>query len=610
MTVTDARDAPDAPATDRRSADAPTRPRPAFVRWRAAAGASVLVAVLLLGYAGFLATYFSPAILHPDANGYWAQGTRLVNTGRTWFKPASDAQYVGMHWLLTPDGKYVSRYPPGLPVLVGVVYKAFGWEASVLVNPALATLTLLGVYLILAHVASPGWGLAGAILVAVNTAFTTHALTSISHPAVAFCLVWGVYLLLRWSEGGGVWWAFAAGAVFGCIPTIRYPDAVVALGVVAFGLLCWRRHPQIWKHYLAAAGGAAVPILPLLLRNQLVFGAFWRTGYALTNEQTGFSWKWFAQHAVGYLRLLQAAGLGAMFGIGLLGLIWMCCTKRRRPLGFLLLGSAGPLIVLYMAYYWAVGIQGGIGGPGGFMGFPGGGPAGAMRFYVPVVPPFVIAGTWAMAEALKSASKLAKIAVPAGLIALQATMYGPAMLDDLAKAQAEKVPMAMATRALAGVAGPDDVIVANPALLQQLDFVDAWKLADPSLVNGWGIRVGGGSRDPNDPSPNQAEKSAAEFRLYKGSMMDKQRRYRADLRAWAGKGQVYFVGTEYDLQKLVPGVRGRELTEVKRVKTPAPAADKASERGRAWRQFMAGGPFGYGVEPGQDLVIARWEKKG
>ena len=597
MTVVDA---------DADQTTAPTRPRPPFVRWQGAAGGGAVIAVLLISYAAFLSVYFSPAIFHPDANGYWAQGSRIVDTGRSWFKPQSPAQYIGMHWLLTPDGKYVSRYPPGLPVVVGVVEKVFGWEASVLVNPVLAVLTLLGVYLVVSRLASPGWGVSAGILLVTNTAFTSHAVTSISHPAVAFCLVWGIYCLMRWSVGG-LWWAFAAGVAFGCIPSIRYADSIVAIGVAAYFLLSWGRHPSIWKHYLAAAGGAAVPIVPLLVRNQLVFGRFWRTGYALTNESTGFSWKWFTQHAVGYLQLLQDAGLGMVFALGLVGMIWMCFARPRRALGAMLLLSAGSLIVLYMAYYWAQGIAGGIGGPGNLMGLPGGGTAGAMRFYVPIVPLFTIAGVWALAEGMRSAPRAAKILVPSAIIGLQCAMYGPAMLAEMDRSHEEKVPLARAARALVKVAGSDDVVVANPAMLQDLDFVKDWKLADPSLVNGWGIQFGGGPGDPNAPAPQQMAKEQAEARRYKGSMVAKQRRFRDDLRAWAGKGSVYLIGTDEDINRLVPGIRRRDLTEVSRVATDAPRARK--DRADAWRQFFKNGPFGYAIEPGQDVVIARWDKE-
>ena len=111
---------------------------PARATWAPAAAA----VVVLLAYAVFLAIHFVPALSEPDDHGYFAQGSLLADTGRTWFKTESDAQYVGMHWLLTPDGKYVSRYPPGLAVAVALVDKVAGWKAAGAVNPVLG---LLGV---------------------------------------------------------------------------------------------------------------------------------------------------------------------------------------------------------------------------------------------------------------------------------------------------------------------------------------------------------------------------------------------------------------------------------------------------------------------------------
>lgn len=65
----------------------------------------VLLLALAL-HAMFLWQRFFPAIVIPDANGYWAQGSLLAQTGRTGFKPDSDSQYIGMQWLVTPDGVF------------------------------------------------------------------------------------------------------------------------------------------------------------------------------------------------------------------------------------------------------------------------------------------------------------------------------------------------------------------------------------------------------------------------------------------------------------------------------------------------------------------------
>src|SRR5262249_49226919 len=120
--------------------------------------------------------------------------------------------------------------------------------------------------------------------------------------------------------------------------------------------------------------GAAVPIVPLLIRNQLLLGRFWRTGYALTNEQTGFGWDYFRQHANQYLQSIQGNGVGLLFALGVVGMVYMTCTKTWRRVGVMLALLTVPMLLLYMAYYW--------GGMGGM----------SMRFLLPTFPLYVIAG--------------------------------------------------------------------------------------------------------------------------------------------------------------------------------------------------------------------------
>src|ERR1041385_4255777 len=101
--------------------------------------------------------------------------------------------------------------------------------------------------------------------------------------------------------------------------------------------------------------------------------------------------------------MMQGSGMGLLFGLGLIGMVWMIVTRTERRIGALLIGACVPFALVYMAYYWA-GMGGG--GPAGPGRGPGGGPGGgggaanlgAMRFLVPMVPLFVIAGTFAMAQ--------------------------------------------------------------------------------------------------------------------------------------------------------------------------------------------------------------------
>ena len=83
---------------------------------------------------------------------------------------------------------------------------------------------------------------------------------TIAHLPVACCLVWGAYLLVRWSTSGRLSTIFFAGLILGCIPTMRYADSVVAIGVIAFLVAHFNRFPRIYRHYLAVFTGAIIPV--------------------------------------------------------------------------------------------------------------------------------------------------------------------------------------------------------------------------------------------------------------------------------------------------------------------------------------------------------------
>jgi len=224
----------------------------------------VWLLALLVAYLGFCASRFAPAISCADSNGYWAQGTRLAHDGRTWFTPTSDIQYIGAHWLVTPEGRYYSRYPAGLPVTIAVVTKLCGYRASVLLNPLFAVLALLGTYCLARRLAGPRWGLLAPLLLALNPMFARHALQNDSHMAVVCLLAGGLALLVAWSETGSLWRLFLGAMLLGAIPTVRYPEALYALGIGTF--LIWRSLDQRrpWLHVLAGAAGALLPLIPLM----------------------------------------------------------------------------------------------------------------------------------------------------------------------------------------------------------------------------------------------------------------------------------------------------------------------------------------------------------
>ncbi|MBM4048781.1 MAG: glycosyltransferase family 39 protein, partial [Planctomycetes bacterium] len=499
-----------------------------------------------------------------------------------WFKPEADCQYIGIHWLVTPSDKHFSRYPPGLPVLVGLVYRTLGYKASVLVNPMLALLSLVGFYLLVRRVLTEGWALGGVAVLAMNPIFNQHALACDSHVAVTFCLIWGLYFLLRWSEHGRVGEVFVAGLFLGAIPTIRYPDGLFGLAIAVFLLWHGRSRPRIWRHYAAVVAGAVIPIVPLLVRNHLAFGAFWQTGYALTNEQTGFAWDYFRKHFVSYVRQIHGDGLGLLFALGVVGMTWMCGVRQWRRLGALLVLLALPTLLLYMAYYWA----------------PQAMANATMRFLLPTFPCYILAGMWALSEATGQAPGGVRFAVPLVVLVLQAIWGGPNSLAETARLHYQKLVLARVTDALERQSQHGDVVVSNPQVLQHLDFVRRWRLADFSLMRDPTMmtRFTGLDQDPDAPRPLQLEKQKRRVEKYGGkSAWDRERMLAKDIHEWAGGRKVYYVGLEKDIQQMWgPYFHPKALKIIARVPLPEPPPMPEPEgmMGAGMRLRSYGPPFG------------------
>ena len=550
--------------------------------------------IVLVGYVMFLGAHFVPAISEPDDNGYFAQGSLIAQTGSTWFRSPSDAQYIGMHWLVTPSEMYISRYPPGLPMLIAVVYAVAGWKASLLVNPALSVLALVGFFVLARRVVSSWWAWVGAIVLAATPMFVHHALSGDSHMGVACALAWGLYWLVRWHDEGKIHQVFLAGLALGCIPTVRYPDSIMAIGVGVYLLWHLRNFPRIWLHYVAAIGAAAIPILPLLIRNQILLGAFWRTGYSLTNEETGFSWAYFKEHAIDYIRTINGDGMGVLFGLGLMGIFFMIFKRSRRagqrPLGVMLICMTIAMLLLYMAYYWA----------------PQQNSAMTLRFLVPTYALYTLGAVWLLRECCGRFAVGTQVALGILLITVQMLWGSTETVTQARELQYQKQSLADVTAALEKYATPDDVVVGSGNVLAQLDFVREWKVADDSLVNGGGGPGGGGFRrggfggpggpggpddnNANAPSPRQAAKAELERELYTGTIAQRQRKFANDVRTWAGDGhKVYLVGTEQQVREWDGVLAGSSVKILSRVNLP-PMPDDLANTGR--RGGGRGGPFG------------------
>lgn len=520
------------------------------------------VLVLALAHLVWVGANLSPAIMSPDANGYVVQARLIAEAGRTSFTTQSPAQFVGMHWLETTDGLFHSRYPAGLPLIFAAAWKIGGLGALVWINPVLASATLVLVFF-LARRFTGGWtALLAAAVVATVPVTNQHALDADAHVAATFFLVGGVLALLRFGETRAPAMGLLAGVLLGIVPTVRYPEALV--GVTMGAWLLWQVRPivRVWPAVL----GAALPIGALCVHNAAAYGAFWRTGYALTNEQTGFGIGYFFSHALGYLQALGGQGLALFFAFGAAGVAALAVERRTRGAGVLFAGIVTPLVLLYMAYYF------GGGGPGAGLGAA----VGNLRFLVPTFPFFAIAGAWLlgrMADQLGAAGRAALVAVAA----LQ-LIVGVGASAQMLKQSGASIAAAAGVRKLAEKEIPAGaVVIVERQLAESLDAAGKWKLVDESMVGaaGGGLRAGGpmgmagggaarggmpgGGFPPmggrggmtggaDQPSPQQVGKNRAQQERYAGlNATDRRTRVWADIATWAADKPVYWFARSLDV---------------------------------------------------------------
>jgi len=373
---------------------------------------------------------------------------------------------------------------------------------------------------------------------AMNPVFNQQAIWCFAHMAAACCLVWSVYFIALWSERGRLWQVFVAGLLLGCIPAIRYPEALFVLGVGVFILLHRPERRRIWLHALVGVAGVAIPLGLLLVRNQVAFGAFWRTAYMLTNEQTAFGWSYFTGHLVGYVRGLHASGIGLFFPLGMLGIAMMCGIRQWRRVGVLLALLIVPITLLYMAYYWS-----------------NAGDGLAMRFLVPTFACYALAGTWLLARVNERAPALARWLVIVTALVLQFAWGALHIGAEAQQLLQRKQVLATATDALEKHVEPGDLVIANADLLQHLDFVRRWRLVDAMALQSTSAEVRSmpPRRDQDQDVPQPVGPHAARHRAdrYAGlSPSERRERIAADLDEWAGERRVYFVGSEDELAQI------------------------------------------------------------
>lgn len=448
----------------------------------------VVLGICLLHF-GMLAMFHEPGYNSPDAHGYFLQAKLLAESGRSQLEDDSPVQMIGVHWLETEDGELYSRYPTGFPLIIAFLYKLWGPEAATWINLVLCSLSLPLLYYTTKSLLNPVLGVLAIALLAANPVFNQYALNADSHISTLFFLLAGLAALTRWHASGSWQWALAAGFLLGYIPMIRYPEALYGVGIAAFLLIAVLQNKERAHSAIIALLGAGFPVLYILVRNTIAFDAPWRTAYALTNEQSGFSMDYFLSSYGGYLDGLMANGLGPAFVLGILGTFGMLLKKDMRPWGGLILFICLPITLLYMAYYF------------------GNGSEMTMRFVLPTFPLYIIGACYLIKE-ISANWKLQPAWIGLVLFLLTSITAIPESLAKLARGSTGIRASVFSIHQLQQYVPQGSVVFMGQQQSQLADFLGHWKIADSQLLSPdrRPFDIGGpavGEEQSSRPSPRQ-----------------------------------------------------------------------------------------------------------
>lgn len=494
----------------------------------------LLLLILLGAHLIWVFSHFVPISVGPDAGGLFVQARLMATELATGFRPESPMQFLGTHWLETTNGEFHSRYPPGFPLLLALAYVAGGARAPFFVTPILATCLVALTYLVGRRWMARGWAFWAAVLVASLPILNRLALHGDAHVAAATLLLLGVWLLSRWEDDPSGTGAFLAGLVLGAIPTVRYPEAVVGLGVVGY-FVFQPSSIRLRRGLVPAALGAAVPLLLLAIFNARTYGSPLRTGYGFTNEQAAFGFSYLRANLPTYLGALVAGGGGLLVSLGSAGILWMAVREESRPRGLLLLLATGSLTLLYTSYYWGAQEEAEL----------------TLRYFLPAFPLFALGFVWL---ASRIPYRRTSIGVFVGITLLYLAWALPASSRALLEEWVGAARGSLVVEAVTEVVPEGSVIIARREIQDMLDYFGRWRLVDDRMIPGtpgrlestlvWELNDEERSRWEGVPTPVQITKAVEARARYLG--LDDRALASlvlSDIRDWVGPGgEIFWLG--------------------------------------------------------------------
>jgi 4-amino-4-deoxy-L-arabinose transferase-like glycosyltransferase len=315
---------------------------------------------------------FAPAFhAGVDEHAYLLSAKSLATHGSFARHLSDPYQFTGENMVQTAPHTFYPKTPIGYPLLCAAAYKLGGPSAPFLVNPVLATLAVLGIFLLGRAVGGNALALCASLLLATNPLHLFYAQQSMSHAADICLATWAILFIYCWASDGAWYHAALAGLLLGFDAAVRPTAVVLVLPMAAMAIFRLRRLPQERRKtvtgcsvlLLASAAGA----LPMFVHQAVAFGSPLTSGYSLTGETTAFSMGSFREHLAPMLTDFNTPGFGLflVFPAALLGLMFWPKLRARHyqrlgcapaspqpPVGWLLGLWALPSLLLYTAYYW------------------------------------------------------------------------------------------------------------------------------------------------------------------------------------------------------------------------------------------------------------------
>ena len=410
----------------------------------------------------FSHAYWVPANGGVDQNGYIVGGKQFSRHFSTRYdainpvtKQRDPFMFVGMMWIGVDFGdpareRFYPKYPIGLPVLVAIAHwiggRDLGPVLTYYINPIAMTLAMGGVFALARLFAGSFAALIAMIVTMSGPNVLGHTNNPNSHATALFCVTWGMFLLLRWAEAGGVYRAIGAGFLLGYAVTIRYTEGLLLLPiamVVLFKLApalpqCAWAIREGWRRFIAPGVGRIGQALArgverFNARKALVWlpdGASIQRIARVPRFSPAYDARWFDRRAwtesflvaafwclpVGGLILFNVLAFGALTGydpsnessgftFDFFDDNWETMLRHVNQIGLFIifpLGVVGlswmlasswrvaavliawviPCVFIYMLYYWA----------------PDGTHIGYLRFVLTIFPALIVGAFWMLSR--------------------------------------------------------------------------------------------------------------------------------------------------------------------------------------------------------------------